>query len=477
MRTKSALDTALLASPNASRATYCKVELDRDGAGTWVDLSDWNGLDFVRAVNFGESVNIPAWTATVSFALYARDNPALSLSPWMANSVINSGGVLCRQYRRLRISTATVPVGDPRPASFNEVFLGRVDSVRVAGQTIELVARDQAGVLQDRFLKTEVDYGSDTPSTATANELQEIIQNILDDHYNTASDISGTASAPRANKLSARTTDGAPFQLYSANGTAATPWNASDDTGWSLRRFIATKATVWQWIQRLSEMIGYRLRFRWHSGSGVDAFVLVLEEPDRSSPSTVLTIDPQAGQCAIQSVALDIQDVRNTWHVGYALNGGASAAVVATDATSITTNGERYAEAMEGSASQIDTATEAQAMADALLSDTKDPVATVQVTLPYLWYVETNDMVQLNKDDIFLDSNQTLCCVARGNSIVQGGPAMTTLTLQGALQTGPTRVPQRVFANPRTTAAVKSVEFNKRRSMVPNSDFSQVGNE
>lgn len=478
MRTKSDLDTALLTAPEMARATYVKVEIDRDGAGSWVDLTDLYGQDYVVGVSYSESVDIPAWQAQVFLLTWERDNPAVSLSPLMANSILNTGGVLIQPYRKVRISTRSVPEGDPRPTAFDEVFLGRIDSYSLSTQGITLNCRDQWGDLQDRFVEIEKDYGEDDPvGSATGNELQEIIQNIIDDHYNTASDISGTASAPRANTLSGRTTDGSPYQLYSANGDSTTPWNASDDTGWSLRRFLATKSPVAEWILRLAEMIGYRLRFRWHEGTGVDAFVLVLEEPDRSSPASSITLDPTKAQCEVMGIELNNQRIRNAWRVGYALNGEESASVLQTNAASITKYGRRYAEAMEGSASQIDTSTEATTMATALLNDTKEPTATVRVSLPYAWYLETNDIVTVVADGIHFDSNQSLACVARENRIEQGGAATTGLTLHGTLQTGPTRKAQRQFPKPRQTRAKLSTIGVARGSRSPNGNFSDIGNE
>ena len=479
MRTRSALDIALLSSPAMARSTYAKVEVDRTGSGAWVDLSDWNGIDYVRSVRYGETVDQPAWTAVVSLSLWDRDLPETSTSPLMANSLVNTAGVLCRPYRKIRISTATVPQGDPKPATYNEVFLGRIDSYRLSGGTLELSCRDQAGDLMDRFIRVEQWYGSDTPTTATANEAQEIIQNLIDDHYNTASDISGTASAPRANKLSARTTDGAPYQLYSANGTAATPWSAAvgTDTGWSIRYFLANKSPLWQWLQTITDQIGYRLRFRWHEGSGIDAFVLVLEEPDRTSPSSSITLDPTLGQCRVTGIANSAQNVRNLWRVGYAKDGGAADSVTATNAASVTKYGERYAEVNEDASSQIDSSTEAQAMADAFLADTKEPTATVGVTMPYAWYLQTNDLVTVNADDIHFDSAQTLTLVSRQNMIQQGGAATSELTLQGTLETGRTRKPQRVFRRRRRSPAVKATQRLRRLSLVPNSDFGDNDDE
>lgn len=477
MRTQTDSDKALLTAPNAARATYIKVEIDRTGSGAWVELNDWNGLDFVRAVRYREQVGSNAWAAVVRCALILQDSPTrVSLSPLVASSELNVGGTLIDCNKRIRISTSTVPIGDA-PGTYNEVFLGRIDDWRLSDTEIEIACRDQTGHLQDRIIETEYEYGDDDPAGATANQLQEIIQNIIDDHYNIASDIAGTASAPRANDLSARTTDGSPVQLYSVNGTAATPWNAADNTGWSLRRFIATKRPVWQWLTQLAEQIGYWIHYRWHNGAGIDAFVLVLESPDRGSPSSVLTLDPTLGQCRVGGVSKSVVGIRNAWRVGWQEVGGSDDSVLVTDATSIGKYNRRYADVIDGTGSQIDSSTEGTLMANAFLNDTKEPVADIQVAVPYLWYLEANDIITINADNVKFDANQSLCIVGRENTIQQGGGAMTRLALNGTLQTLGPRKAQRTFAPTRKGFSLKSMTIMSRGGLIGNSDFGDVGNE
>lgn len=477
MRPRSDLDIALLQAPGALRSTYCKVEVDPTKTGSWVALNNWNGLDFVRSVSFDDALGSNAWTATVKLALYLQDRPELSLSPLMTTSLPNANGALCEVNTPIRISTATLAM-DGIPSAYNLVFpSGRIDKYSINSGEITLTARNPIGVLQDRFVENELQYGSDTPTTATANELQEILQNLIDDHYNTAVDIGGTASAPRTSKLSARTTDGSPVQLYSANGTAITPWNAADDTGWSLRRFRASKSPLWQWLIRLAEMNGSRLRYRWHSGTGIDNFVLVLESPDRSSPSSVITLDPKIGQCAVMGIDNAIIDVRNFWRVGFQLDGGRDDSRTALDASSQTKYNRRFAEAMEGSASQIDTGTEAQNYANRLLSDTKEPIAFMRVMLPYLWYLESGDMITIAADNIHFSSDKTLEIVQRSNTIAQGGPAVTNLSLQGTVQSNGRRKPQREYPQVRRDLATTITTAATRFGILANADFGLVAYE
>lgn len=483
MRTLTAAETALLTAPSGGYATWTKVEIDRDNAGTWVNMSTLLGIDWVIGCTYGESIDTPAWTASVTLMLTAFDNPELSLSPFISASLCNSGGVIIQPYRRIRISTAIVPVGSPAPSTYNLVFKGRIDSYELGHDSITIQCRDQTGDLQDCFIKKVRSYGSDTPGSATGeNQLQSLIQDLIDHNYNTRSDIvtsySGAASAPANTTLSSRDTGsggtiGVPYHLHSATGTSSNNWAAADDTNWSLRRWGAAKAGLWQTIQQLADMIGYTLRFRWHDGSGISSIVLVLEDPDRSTTTAHMTIDVTAGGPAtIRGVNGDIADVRNYWRVGYAKDGAVNKSVTSAGAVSITKYGERYAEVQEGAQSQIDTSTEAQAMADGFLSDTEEPVAVVQVETNYMYHVQLNDRIKLTADGRFFDTDQTLVCVARTNTISQGGPARSELTLTGTVQTsGRVRhvALQRVFDSVRSSPVL--VQSTAESGLLVNGTF------
>jgi len=489
MRTPTAQETAIVSGRAGMQRVWLKVEIDRDNAGTWVDLTDLHGIDWVLGVSYGESVDITAWTARVTFRLHAFDNPEASLSPLMANSILNDGGVMIQPYRRIKISTATVPIDDPKPSTFNLVFAGRIDSYEISGNTVSVACRDRTSDLQDCFIETEKTYGDDDPtSPANANELQDIIQDLIDDHYNTRADIvagySGAASTVAGTDLHLRDpasggTVGVPYHLYSAQGTAAGPWNSADDTGWSLRSWVQQKSPLFESLVRLADMIGYSLRFRWHNGSGISDIVLVLEEPDRSSTTANLTLDPTtSANIVIKSLSLDITGIRNVWRVGFPRNGGTASSTVATDAASISKYGRRYAEINEGSSSQIDTSTEAVAMRDALLADTKEPVATVQIETPYLYYVQLNDLIKVKADGRFLDSDQTLAVISRQNTIQQGGAAKSVFVLQGTVQSAKRRKhasKQRVFFPSRSGPNL--LQSSSGSGLLQNGTLSNIGNE
>jgi hypothetical protein len=244
--------------------------------------------------------------------------------------------------------------------------------------------------------------------------------------------------------------------------------------GWNLRTFGNTKAPVWEWIKKLADQRGAQLRMRWHEGTGINDFVLVLEVPDRAKSTADFTLDPTLGQCALSP-----QNVRNAWRVGYALNGGeATATDIATDSASINKYGRLYAEMSEGSGSQIDTATEANTLRDNNLADTKEPTAQVSLSLPYRWNVQLNDLVEVKADGFYFEADQKLAVLSRRNTIQQGGPASTILKLEGLPKIGTKAITfrQRVFRvnRPSPNFTQSSINYG---GMAANATLSDLSNE
>lgn len=417
--------TTMAKDPYAPQRFRLKVEIDRDGSGsTYVDVSDWNGLDFVRSFSRQRSLDKPAISAQLTLAAWLRDPQLNSLSPAMANSNLNTGGLLCKPYNRVKVSVSVEPEGTAH-TSYHLLFEGRIDRWAQQAGALTLECRDLICDLQDTTIETEAQYGAEDPSTATANNMEEIIQNILDDHINT------TPSALRTNSLSARTTDGVPWQLYSATGDSTTPFNAGDATGAGIRIEQMAKRTIWDAISMFPTGIAYRLSRRWHNGSGINGFVLVLEEPARVAVTPDITLDPTLGQCRVLSSALSREHVRNRVAIGYQKGAGIRDLYFTNDATSETDYGKRYIGIDVGAASQVDTLIEAQKMGNGILTDAKDPENEIAIEAKLMWFLELNDLVRVKADKLHFDSQKDLAVVALQDTIVQGGAAKTIVSLRG----------------------------------------------
>lgn len=440
MRTLTSVDTALLTSPSATRRVFLKVEITRTsahswGGESWVDLTELLGYDWVIGARINQNIDTPADSASISLAVQIGTSPLTSLCPFISASVVNIGGVLIQPYRKVRISTATVPLGTPRSsATFNVVFVGRIDKWKMTRNTITIECRSRLQELLDTWIEDLRQYGDDDPSTATAADIEEVIQNIIDDNYNTNSTVAGTASAPRSSPLASRTTDGAPWQLYSDNGTSTTPFNKSSGAAVRLDQFPRT--TIWDAIQRLAGTPGWRLSYRFHEGSGIDDFVLVLEDPDRTASVAALTFDPLKGQANILSSELNIINIRNRCEVSYVLFGRARFGVTVSNSASEDKYGRRYFSFTESDGSQIDTQTEAIAKANGALNDLKEPGLAVTAELPYSWFLQLNDYVAIGADNYYFDAEQKGAITSIEHSIGSDAPPTTTIAIQGQPKAG-----------------------------------------
>ncbi len=476
MRTMTATDTALLASPHGGQSVWPKVEVATVYGSGWIDLNDLWGFDFVRGVQYAETLDTPAISATVELAAWLGTDPALSLSPLMASSPLNDPNPLCQLHSQIRISTATTPLGvRPDASDYVKVFEGRISRVSQKGSSLTVECIDEIEQLMRTLVETAQTYGNNdaAAASATGNLLEDHIQNILDDNVNS------TASAPRANSLPARTTDGAPWQVYSPNGDATTPYTGGDIRNAKRGLTSIPKTTVWQAIFNLSQTIQWTLRRRWHEGTGINDFVLVFEEPDRSGTTAAFSLDPLAGQCNIETVDRDVSDIRNVIRVGYQTGAGRRDIVTQNDATSITAYATRTMEVDLGSASNVDTSTEATKFARAARDDLADPQMIMALSMPYRYWVQLNDLVEVKRDNMHLDTDVKLGVFSRTNTIQPGQPGRTDLVFYGAPRLGVEIVKkqQRVMTVPPGKSLSREGGFIWGNSLHPNGNFADDKNQ
>lgn len=236
------------------RSTRMRVQIDRTGAGAWVDLSSYQSLDWIDSVEYEDNGDQPVGEATVRLRREWHD---LSLSPLMAQSKLNAGGTLVWPKRQIKIEVAVMPEGISAGASdWMEVFRGRIDKIDWQRTPIELRCRDKGGDLQDGWVETQAVYG-----TAGGRALESVIQDIL-------TDASTNGWIPAA------------VTLYSATGTAGTPFAPADSPGFLVLEYKQGREPVMDAVQKLARLIGWECRYRWNTDTA--AFQLVLYEPARA---------------------------------------------------------------------------------------------------------------------------------------------------------------------------------------------------
>lgn len=235
------------------RSVRMRVQIDRTGAGAWVDLSSYEGRDWIDSVEYEDNGDQPVGEATVRLSREWHD---LTLSPLMAASKLNVGGVLVFPKRKLKIEVAVMPRGVAAAvADWFEVFNGRIDKIDWQRSPVDIKCRDKGGNLQDGWVETQKVHG-----TAGGRAIETVIQDILTDAF-------AAGSIPEA------------VTLYSKTGTAGTPFQVADSPGFLIVEYKQGREPIMDAIQNLARLIGWECRYRWNTDTA--AFQLVLYEPVR----------------------------------------------------------------------------------------------------------------------------------------------------------------------------------------------------
>lgn len=476
MRTITAAQQAVLDS--GVQADFVRVSI-KDSGGTFRDLTTYPGYNAVKSVTWSEKIDDPHMTCEV---VLLRELHRLSLSPFMTASALNKGfdpsasfAALIALAREVKIEVAIVAMGK-RPASGDwfEVFRGRVDTFDAAnGKDLQFSCRGLAGRLAQQFIKVEYVYAFAADGSSVTLRVWEPQMAVKAGSYVLPAS-RGTAD-PGFDKFLICDADGStgttePIWTSGAGQTdGSTSWTFIDGTttagrpveeviqnilddnkqtgdstvtlytpsspGWDIRQFIQQRTFTLDAIKALSGQIGWDLRSKWRAGTA--QFELTLYQPERASPTVVFTFQP--GDYGIPDrLAVDIAEIRNSWRVIYAdradlwPDGTPKRKVVeVSDATSIGKYNELFAEMQEDETGNIDSVTEATALANAALSDCKEPTAEFSVPLArgFPW-VELNDFYTFKANALHFDSDQSLAATGWTQSF-EGGKLATKLDTRG----------------------------------------------
>lgn len=487
MRTQTQADVRRL----VSGAFKARVEV-RDTGGTWRDLSTLPTFNAIKSVTWREDVDSPGLSAVVTFY---RNVDAISLSPLHATSPINrtvpfdAGGsfdALVNLNRRLRISWVLVADEVEVPSAWQVAFDGLISRYELTDEeTITVDCRGQHAELQDRFFEEEFVFAFGgslqagpwrlwQPNTSYAlNEKVIPTDGKRNGKFYTVS-TAGTSGAteptwPGAGTVASGTavftysavtspTGGYPVQQVMAEmGLAAVPASTAVfgdlgtstlavytpvSPGWAINVFQVPRENVWGELQNLAQQVGWDLRWKWSNADS--QFRLTLYDPNRAktTPDNTFTFDTVR---SYESLGSAVDNIRNAVGVVYSdaadldtANRPKRKKLTRTDATSITAFGRRYMEVGEGSASNIDSTTEAQVMADAILSDLALPVADLSVSMRFFPWVELTDLYGFPADGRRFTSQQNLA-VSGYSHTIEGGDFSTRLDVRGKPATGNVR--------------------------------------
>jgi hypothetical protein len=372
---------------------HARLSLRDDSAGE-VDFTDIasmsaTGGDLLKATVSG-TIDAPLLTA--EFAVH-RGRGTDQLAPLLASSSVNALGPRLRPFVTVKLETACVAPGTtPVSGDWKEVFFGLVDDVDSASDpdAILLSCRDFWAIALDMWNMENHTFGL-PGGQPLADAVLDVLQ--AESRFpGVAIEVVGTPT----------------FQL---------------------KTYPTDPGSKLELMRILVQQSGWDLRGRYNSSG---EWALTLYEPDRAlTVGSLVTFTPSQ-YLAIPRAVQSLADVRNYWEVAYYDTATSTVEIkTAENGTSITLYGFRPARIAEDAQQGIDTGTEAQAYADAILADTSEPPLDLELQTLYFWPVELNDVHTYEANDTVFDANQVLAVLAYQHTL-EGGHGTTTFTTRGA---------------------------------------------
>ncbi len=381
------------------RAAHWLYVSVRDADGTYQDLATFGGSNYVLSAIISSQLDTPATAATITVRAGLG---ADSIAPMMTDATANVDGRLIDVARDVRIQMAVVgPTETPDGDDIITIFLGTIDRVSSQnGQTLVLQCRDKlVPVLDGSFDRTRTYGDGVTP-------LESVLQSMLTDALGTSAPSLLTRVSP----------DWAP-----PGGDYAVTARRGD--------------SLWQKMLELTDQIGWLVRYKWN---GAHISELVLVEPARAATVATYTLHTDSDPALVnevrevQEAALDLAGVRNSVQIAYYPSGSSTQAFYTTqDSSSIAAYRKRPLIISELKSSQINSATTAQRMGDAILPDVALPSFTHTVkTTHAFWPAEPGDIIGIPPNDVTHDADQLLA-VTDVTVTLEAGGGSTTMQMRG----------------------------------------------
>lgn len=434
----------------------------KDAGGTFRDLSTYPGVDLIEQLEWSEDLDNPGvtWSATLT-----REQEQISLAPMMENSPLNRGfnpaasyAALLQVGRRMKVEFSMQAEDDPRARTWSLAFEGYIDKVNSGGgDTVSIEGRGLEAAIINAYIKRERIYayaqGANadrgcyvwTPSTVwvVGDRLVPTDSKANQHFYRvTTGGTGGTTEPTWPTGGGSTVADGsAVFTESGATSTSATTdveavmQQILDDTlgagvvtlwcpvspVWSVRWFLVSRQPTFDELKTLADQIGWCVRFMDDAGTPKLKFF----DPDRATTTSLRSFGPTSEVEDYKRLSTDWQGIRNAIRVVYSDSQDLDPAgnpkrktVDRTDAASQTKYGELFAEIAEATNSNIDTAAEAQALADAVLSDLAEPTADMEAALLFFFaFVEVCDLYTFTADGVHFDSDQKLAVVGFTHSV------------------------------------------------------------
>lgn len=387
MRSLSTTEQMLLASEGYSVRLRVTV---KDASGSDVELTNFEGRDWVQSVDISNDVDQPVSEATVTLVGHEDE---LNLSPSVAASKINRpGGVFQERLgvnRQIAIEVGIAPEHGGDPDYWHALFVGDVDEFDLpsdgVSSQIRLRCRDLGGRLQRRWLERTGQPPTGTELAVnlyqTERAVEDVMQEILGDW------------GPGGITLQVPVSPG--WEI--PNGT----WEPE-------------MTNVLEVLRSLASRIGWDVRYRWVGDETTGSYQLQFYEPPRGKTTPDMTLGPDQ-YFAISRFATSLIGIRNKIEVFYRTSANEDddvvVSVVEQDLASQATYGLLYSSIGENDTTGITNSTRATQLASAVLSDLKNPRADFSATAMFLWNVELYDLIRFSPNGLLFDADQDLAVV------------------------------------------------------------------
>jgi hypothetical protein len=400
-RTCTGPERAAISSSGIAHYLYLWVE---GPDGVMMDCSSLGvlGLDLLDGMTWGETLDTPVATGTLTIGRNTTDDTA---APAMGSSSINRTALgayapFFEKGRAVLLKTATVPQGGfVGPTDEKPMFFGRIDAVHWQDDPMTIDISDIGAWVVDAQISIQKPYASVSTEPGKGMLLGAMLQAMLDD----------VVTPPGSIVISEPIT--AAFEPYSS-----TP----QDPG-----------SLFTIMRGWAQEIGWELRYRFDAS---DTFRLTLFEPPRAKSIADWVIGPNE-YTKVANLTTAIADIRNLIIVQYMdASTGLLSTVTARDEVSIAKYGgpNHTPRIWQFPSATITKAEDAQALADAVLSDLSEANADQEIEMPYFWPVQIGDLITFLANGDHYDTDQTLAVIAYTHTFAPGsGTGTTTIQARG----------------------------------------------
>ena len=346
---------------------------------------------------------------------------------------------------------AEITVGAARRAassdpatSFTTMFEGTIDTINWGSEIITLECRDTGKILKDTYMEEATVYDEASMETT----MQSIIT----------------------------TNVSSPPTLY-------TPTSPS----FTIRKYEQRREAVLDALTTIADLTGWLVKYRYDPQT--DTYRLTLYDPERTR-SRIDGIINSDDYSNFTRVFTDMGNVRNAVRIVFPDSNQAAIGqdengafifpmkdVTRTDGTSITAFGRRFMEISESGTSQIDTLSEAEAMADAIIADLADGEMFINGVLGF-WELEVGDRLIAEGDGTHFDTDQELAIIGLEHRF-QDNRSYTNIQAKAKPASGTTKHlvkgsgPGRCLP-PTTDSSTATVDFGVRGLLAPARNLANI---